>query len=184
MGLRHKAPASPPAEQQSRRQGVRRLVLLTTRTADWFQQRGFSPAGAAHTSDLLPPSRRAKVPARPFARLGLRPPVPRLTASTDLARPGESRMHKLRLTPQPKSILRSWLQHCYQPGPSLPRRSMRPATRCFLPRTSRSRDAATARKAGSPVLACSRQAAASRRRTSPGPLHTLSQQGPLPLCFG
>jgi len=50
-------------EQQARREGVQRLVLLTTRTADWFMQRGFTPAGVAHTSDLLPEARRLKVDA-------------------------------------------------------------------------------------------------------------------------
>jgi amino-acid N-acetyltransferase len=28
-------------EQQARNDGIRRLVLLTTRTADWFEQRDF-----------------------------------------------------------------------------------------------------------------------------------------------
>jgi len=37
------------------------LVLLTTRTADWFEQRGFKPAGVAHLSVLLPNDRRARV---------------------------------------------------------------------------------------------------------------------------
>jgi amino-acid N-acetyltransferase len=36
-------------------------VLLTTRTADWFEQRGFKPAGAAHLSLLLPDARRQRV---------------------------------------------------------------------------------------------------------------------------
>lgn len=40
-------------------------MLLTTRTADWFEQRGFRPAGPAHASSLLPEMRRAKIdPAR------------------------------------------------------------------------------------------------------------------------
>jgi amino-acid N-acetyltransferase len=40
-------------------------VLLTTRTADWFEQRGFQPAGPAHASVLLPAPRRRRVdPAR------------------------------------------------------------------------------------------------------------------------
>ena len=42
-------------------QGIQRLVLLTTRTADWFEQRGFKPAGAAHLSDLLPDARRQRI---------------------------------------------------------------------------------------------------------------------------
>jgi hypothetical protein len=56
---------SMPAEADARSKGVQRLVLLTTRTADWFEQRGFRAAGPAHTSALLPEARRAKVdPAR------------------------------------------------------------------------------------------------------------------------
>ncbi|BDA40699.1 Amino-acid acetyltransferase [Coccomyxa sp. Obi] len=52
-------------EQQARDKGIRRLVLLTTRTADFFEQRDFLPAGVAHESDLIPESRRAAVdPAR------------------------------------------------------------------------------------------------------------------------
>lgn len=40
-------------------------VLLTTRTADFFEQRDFLHAGVAHESNLLPESRRAVVdPAR------------------------------------------------------------------------------------------------------------------------
>jgi hypothetical protein len=49
------------AENKSQLLGIQRLVLLTTRTADWFQQRGFEPAGVAHDSLLLPDSRRLKV---------------------------------------------------------------------------------------------------------------------------
>jgi len=46
-------------------QGIRRLVLLTTRTADWFEQRDFVYSGQAFTSMLLPEARRAKInPAR------------------------------------------------------------------------------------------------------------------------
>lgn len=48
-------------ESEARGKGIHRLVLLTTRTADWFEQRGFSAAGQAHASDLLPEARRAKV---------------------------------------------------------------------------------------------------------------------------
>ena len=36
-------------------------MLLTTRTADWFEQRGFKLAGAAHLSPLLPDARRQRV---------------------------------------------------------------------------------------------------------------------------
>ena len=48
-------------ESDARAKGIQRLVLLTTRTADWFEQRGFNWAGQAHVSDLLPESRRTKV---------------------------------------------------------------------------------------------------------------------------
>lgn len=52
-------------EQQARLKGIRRLVLLTTRTADWFTQRDFVLAGPAWCSPLLPATRREKVnPAR------------------------------------------------------------------------------------------------------------------------
>ena len=45
-------------EQEARRQGVESLVLLTTRTADWFEQRDFKWQGPAYASTLLPESRR------------------------------------------------------------------------------------------------------------------------------
>jgi amino-acid N-acetyltransferase len=48
-------------ESDARTKGIQRLVLLTTRTADWFEQRGFVWAGQAHASDLLPEQRRGKV---------------------------------------------------------------------------------------------------------------------------
>jgi amino-acid N-acetyltransferase len=48
-------------ESDARAKGIQRLVLLTTRTAEWFEQRGFVWAGQAHASDLLPESRRGKV---------------------------------------------------------------------------------------------------------------------------
>jgi amino-acid N-acetyltransferase len=48
-------------EAEARRRGVEALVLLTTRTADWFEQRGFAPAGPAHLSPMLPEARRARV---------------------------------------------------------------------------------------------------------------------------
>lgn len=52
-------------EQDARGRGVRRLVLLTTRTADWFQQRDFALGGPAARSELLPPDRRGRInPAR------------------------------------------------------------------------------------------------------------------------
>lgn len=48
-------------EADAAQQGIQRLVLLTTRTADWFEQRGFKPAGVAHLSTLLPEARRARI---------------------------------------------------------------------------------------------------------------------------
>lgn len=51
--------------QDARNRGITRLVLLTTRTADWFMQRDFKLAGPAWSSELLPPTRRKQVnPAR------------------------------------------------------------------------------------------------------------------------
>ncbi|EFJ51352.1 hypothetical protein VOLCADRAFT_57336 [Volvox carteri f. nagariensis] len=52
-------------EQDARGRGIQRLVLLTTRTADWFEQRDFRWQGAAFASELLPLARRARInPAR------------------------------------------------------------------------------------------------------------------------
>ena len=42
-------------ERQARAQGVRRLFVLTTRTAHWFQERGFEPSSLSD----LPMSRQA-----------------------------------------------------------------------------------------------------------------------------
>lgn len=53
------------AERKAANSGTGRVVLMTTRTADWFEQRGFQPAGAAHSSTLLPASRRDKVHSIP-----------------------------------------------------------------------------------------------------------------------
>jgi amino-acid N-acetyltransferase len=44
-------------ELRARAGGAKRLFLLTTRTADWFQQRGFAPAGRAAGNSLLPRGR-------------------------------------------------------------------------------------------------------------------------------
>ena len=49
--------------------GVCQLVILTTRTADWFLQRGFVAAGAAHSSKLLPPHRAARIDPRRNSQL-------------------------------------------------------------------------------------------------------------------
>lgn len=48
-------------EQSARMRGIQRLVLLTTRTADWFMQRDFKPAGIAHDSNILPETRRSLI---------------------------------------------------------------------------------------------------------------------------
>lgn len=48
-------------EERSRSSGTKILILLTTRTADWFQQRGFTAAGAAHSSDIIPLHRRNEI---------------------------------------------------------------------------------------------------------------------------
>lgn len=51
--------------QDARNKGVDRLVLLTTRTADWFMQRDFKHVGPAWCSELLPSQRRSRInPAR------------------------------------------------------------------------------------------------------------------------
>ena len=54
------------AERKASRSGLDRVVLLTTRTADWFEQRGFQAAGNAHSSFLLPETRRVKVRSPPL----------------------------------------------------------------------------------------------------------------------
>ena len=41
--------------------GIQRLLLLTTRTAGWFEQRGFGAEGPAHAAAALPEERRARV---------------------------------------------------------------------------------------------------------------------------
>jgi len=48
-------------EQKAREQGYDYLVLLTTRTADWFCCRGFKEAGVAFEAEILPASRREKI---------------------------------------------------------------------------------------------------------------------------
>ena len=44
-------------EREAARENIDRLFLLTTRTADWFTARGFTHAGAAERSPLLPPGK-------------------------------------------------------------------------------------------------------------------------------
>lgn len=55
-------------EKQARARGLDRLLVLTTRTAHWFQERGFEPAEV----DALPAARRARYDAarrsRPFVK--------------------------------------------------------------------------------------------------------------------
>jgi hypothetical protein len=58
-------PPLPCTLQDARLKGMDRLVLLTTRTADWFMQRDFRLAGPAWCSELLPSARRERInPAR------------------------------------------------------------------------------------------------------------------------
>ena len=61
--------------------GFESVVLLTTRTADWFVERGFQPCGAAHAAPggLLPEARRRAADPRRNAQLYSRrlgPPGP------------------------------------------------------------------------------------------------------------
>jgi amino-acid N-acetyltransferase len=56
-------------EQAARDRGFDRVLLLTTRTADWFVQRSFAPAGPAAASALLPGARRAGVDPNRGAKL-------------------------------------------------------------------------------------------------------------------
>jgi len=51
-------------EQKARAAGFDILVLLTTRTADWFCCRGFSLEGTAATCSVLPDARRARIDAK------------------------------------------------------------------------------------------------------------------------
>jgi len=48
---------------------ARVMVLMTTRTADWFMQRGFKGDGAAFQSDVLPSARREEVDRRRNSQL-------------------------------------------------------------------------------------------------------------------
>jgi amino-acid N-acetyltransferase len=45
-------------ENRATGEGIEKIFLLTTRTADWFVQRGFIRAGAARDSPLLPPGKK------------------------------------------------------------------------------------------------------------------------------
>lgn len=48
-------------EDKAHSSGVKRLILLTTRTAEWFEQRGFKAAGPAHASPMVPINRRTAI---------------------------------------------------------------------------------------------------------------------------
>ena len=48
---------------------ARVMVLMTTRTADWFMQRGFKGDGPAFQSDVLPSERREEVDRRRNSQL-------------------------------------------------------------------------------------------------------------------
>lgn len=52
-------------EQLAIRDGLNRIFILTTRTAEWFVQRGYMPHGVAHESNALPEERLHEIdPAR------------------------------------------------------------------------------------------------------------------------
>lgn len=44
-------------ENEARKHGIKKIFLLTTRTASWFANRGFIHAGPAHESPLIPPGK-------------------------------------------------------------------------------------------------------------------------------
>jgi amino-acid N-acetyltransferase len=71
------------AEQEARAQGVQRLVLLTTRTADWFMARDFRLAGPAWSSELLPADRRARVDPSRNSQLYVKELVPLADLDSD-----------------------------------------------------------------------------------------------------
>jgi hypothetical protein len=50
-------PCADYLEKKAREMGLEKLFLLTTRTADWFVQRGFSKCAA----DAIPERRRARI---------------------------------------------------------------------------------------------------------------------------
>ena len=48
-------------------------MLLTTRTADWFEQRSFQPVGQAADSPLLPEKRRSHIDSARNSKLYTKP---------------------------------------------------------------------------------------------------------------
>ena len=48
-------------------------MLLTTRTADWFEQRSFMPVGEAADSRLLPAKRRSRIDSTRNSKLYTKP---------------------------------------------------------------------------------------------------------------
>ena len=72
-------------EQDARCRGFDLIVLLTTRTADWFQAREFVPVGAAHLSAMLPAARRRSIDPSRNSQLyvkKLAAPTPGMTPGT------------------------------------------------------------------------------------------------------
>lgn len=72
-------------EQDARCRGFDLIVLLTTRTADWFQAREFVPVGAAHKSDMLPVLRRSRVDPKRNSQMyvkKLEAPIPGMQPGT------------------------------------------------------------------------------------------------------
>ncbi|KAI8462509.1 MAG: N-acetylglutamate synthase [Monoraphidium minutum] len=76
-------------EQEARARGVTRLVLLTTRTADWFMQRDFQHCGPAAGSALLPESRRKRVNAARNSQLYVKEILPLAAEDGPVAAPGK-----------------------------------------------------------------------------------------------
>ena len=69
-------------EDRAREDGVQRLILLTTRTAEWFEHRGFQAAGTAHKSTILPESRRQRIDASRNSQLYYKILRPSTTCNT------------------------------------------------------------------------------------------------------
>ncbi|KIY91548.1 hypothetical protein MNEG_16416 [Monoraphidium neglectum] len=76
-------------EQEARARGVTRLVLLTTRTADWFMQRDFRLAGPAAGSELLPEARRRRVNAARNSQLYVKEILPLSQEDGPVVAPGK-----------------------------------------------------------------------------------------------
>ncbi len=84
-------------EYQARQRGIRRLFLLSTRTGQWFEERGFVEVGI----DQLPPrkqelynyERRSKIFVKDLGPAGLPPPALPPASHANSARPHPSSHH-------------------------------------------------------------------------------------------